>query len=333
MSVYEASRFGGGNALFPATIKLGKDEVTFKVSGLFDGKEKSLPYRQITSIEINGGALSMCEIVIRTSRSGRIVAPGFSHSKAKEIQSALTRKIESVEKSSTNSSISNSKDPRVNNTYDVAEVIESTEKALNNVYSTEFNDIKRYYYLKIQSESGDLNAEEQEEFKILKMLTDNGTPSVGFRMELEEKGIDLGELLKSNQSYTQFLDSRKKGILSENNISNEQIFSFLKKYWKYLLIGFICFMGLIIYLKSREKNTAETAQILHQQLESKSIAIEKLLLEEKYNEALDIAETLNHPDHIIFDAKSEILNSVYYDTYWTNYKDSIVKVILNKMKK
>ena len=42
MSVYEASRLAGGNALFPATITLGKDEVTFKVPGLFDGKEKSL---------------------------------------------------------------------------------------------------------------------------------------------------------------------------------------------------------------------------------------------------------------------------------------------------
>jgi|GEM_PF-598001 hypothetical protein len=331
MSVYEASRLAGGNALFPATITLGKDEVTFKVPGLFDGKEKSLPYRQITSIEINGGALSLCEIVIRTTRSGRIVAPGFSHIKAKEIQAALKRKIDAAEKNPKKSTTAKSSSSSTFNRAEIDYVIASTDKTLNDVYDSELTDLRRFYELQNLASSGKLNEEDQSEYEVLKISTNDGTPSALLRDVIEEKGIDFVALFASNKSIGAFTSTSNKSKNSKDEISNEQILTFLKKYWKYLLIGLVCFFCLIAFLKSREKNTTESAQELHLNLESQAIAVEKLLIEKKYDEALEVAKTLNHPNHIVYDAKSELLNTVYYDTYWTAYKDSLVKEILNQI--
>ncbi len=348
MSIYEASRFSDGNQIFPAKIILKEDTVLLKIPGLFDGKEKSIPYRLITSIEINGGMLSFCEIVIKTSRSGKIVAKGFSQSTAKEIQAAINRKI-NLSKNSTNKSTSSTikssnsdnwtaKDEKdlQNLLLDLENIGTDAENTLNSIYDEELNSIKKYYELKTKSENESLNDEEKEEFKIYKITANDGLPSNLFHIELQEKGIDFIDLYKSNLSYTNYLKSNEKSFKNNNykkaNFKDEDL-EILKKYWKHIIIGLIGIILLFTFLKKSDIKKAESAKALNHQLEIKMIDINKLIIQKKYEDALNLAKDLNHPDHIIVTSKSELFKEQHYDTYWKSVQDSIVNVILKKYKK
>lgn len=341
MSTYEANRLSQGNSLFPAKIVLKDDSVVLKIPGLFDGKEKSLLYRQITSIEINGGMLSFCDITIKTSRSGKIIAKGFSHSTAKEIQSAINYRI--------NNPISNvSKSKNRNNQNSINEdelwaemdaIHKDSKNSLLEIYEEELKDIRKYYDLDYKSKNGGLDEKQKIEYELLGISTDNGIPSAPFRFELDERGIEFTDLFESELGLKQYLNSNnKKSIQNLNNKSNssnktDEDLVFLKKYWLHIVIGFAIIILLFTFLKSRENNKKEAAIEIHQKLESKAIDISKLIIEKKYDKALDEVKNINHPNHILMDNRSSLLNNYYYDTYWSNYKDSIVTLLMKKIKK
>jgi len=334
---YEANRLSQGNSLFPAEITLSQDDVKLKIPGLFEGKEKSLLYKQITSIEINGGALSFCEIVIKTSRSGKIVAKGFSHSTAKEIQSALQKKIEQ-------SKTSNSKNTDSKNTSDrkksqeelyahVDYTLKDIDSTLNNISDDEISELSKYYKLKAKSELTELTDDEISDLELLKLTTNNGTPSSSLRMELEMKGIELKDIIHSNTSISNFKSpqSKKESGSLKSDLSNDEMIAQLKKYWKVILGVFVGFLVLAFFLKRNETTKMNEAKQIHQSLESTAIEIEKLIKTKKYDEALELTKELNHPNHDVLDSKSSLLSTEYYDNYWEKYKDSIKTVILKKI--
>jgi hypothetical protein len=335
---YEASRLSQGNSLFPAEITLGQDEVKLKIPGLFEGKEKSLFYKQITSIEINGGALSFCEIVIKTSRSGKIIAKGFSHITAKEIQSSLQKKIEqsktSNSKNTASNNNSNQKKSYEEAIADAEYTIKDIDSTLDSISDDEISELRKYYKLSAKSEMQELTDDELSDLEVLKITTNSGTPSSYLRMELEMKGLELKDVIVSNISISNIQNSKsKKESRSLNSeISDDETIALLKKHWKIILGGFIGFMVLIYFLKQNETTGISETKKIHQSLESTAIDIDKLIKAKNYDKALELTKDLNHPDHIIFDSKGTILSPEYYDNYWEKYKDSIKTVILKKIK-
>jgi hypothetical protein len=328
---YQANRLSQGNSLFPAEITLGQDEVKLKIPGLFEGKEKSLLYKQITSIEINGGALSFCEVVIKTSRSGKIIAKGFSHITAKEIQSSLQKKIEQSKNSNSKNTNSNNTSVRKKSYEEASADAKST---LNSFNDDEISELSKYYKLTAKLENQGLTDDELIEFDILKITTFNGTPSETLRSGLEERGIELKDIIFSNKSISEFNSSKSKresGSL-KSEISNDETIALLKKHWKVILGVFIGFIVLLSFLKKNEASEMSETKKIHQSLESTAIDIDKLIKTKKYDKALELTKDLNHPDHIILDSKSTLLSPEYYDNYWEKYKDSIKIVILKKIK-
>jgi hypothetical protein len=245
---YQANRLSQGNSLFPAEITLGQDEVKLKIPGLFEGKEKSLLYKQITSIEINGGALSFCEVVIKTSRSGKIIAKGFSHITAKEIQSSLQKKIEQSKNSNSKNTNSNNTSVRKKSYEEASADAKST---LNSFNDDEISELSKYYKLTAKLENQGLTDDELIEFDILKITTFNGTPSETLRSGLEERGIELKDIIFSNKSISEFNSSKSKresGSL-KSEISNDETIALLKKHWKVILGVFIGFIVLLFSKK------------------------------------------------------------------------------------
>lgn len=335
---YQANRLSQGNSLFPAEITLGQDEVKLKIPGLFEGKEKSLLYKQITSIEINGGALSFCEVVIKTSRSGKIIAKGFSHITAKEIQSSLQKKIEQSKTSNSKNTTSNTTSVRKKSfeeaRADAEYTIKDIDSTLDSISDDEISELRKYYKLSAKLEMQELTDDELSDLDVLKLTTNNGTPSSYLRMELDMKGLELKDVIVSNKSISNIPSSKSKKELGslKSELSNDETIALLKKHWKVILGVFIGFIVLFSFLKKNEKAEMNETKKIHQSLESTAIDIDKLIKTKKYDKALELTKDLNHPDHIILDSKSTLLSPEYYDNYWEKYKDSIKTVILKKIK-
>ena len=305
---------------------------------LFEGKEKSLLYKQITSIEINGGALSFCEIVIKTSRSGKIIAKGFSHSTAKEIQSSLQKKIEQSKNSNSKNTLSkNTSEPKKSQEELYAHIdytIKDIDSTLDNVSDDEILELSKYYKLTAKSELQELTDDELSDLELLKITTKNGTPSNYLRTELEMKGIELKDIIFSNTSISKFSSpqSKRGSGISKSEFSDDETIALLKKNWKVILGVFVSLLVLVFFLKKNETSEISEAKKIHQSLESTAIEIDKLIKTKEYDKALDLTKDLNHPDHIGLESKSTILSTEYYDIYWEKYKDSIKTVILKKIK-
>ena len=86
MREFEASRMAEGNRLFPAQIKIDDFGVTLKVPGFFSGKEKSLSFTEISSINVESPMMGYSSILFRTIGFDQITAKGFSKSDANEIK-------------------------------------------------------------------------------------------------------------------------------------------------------------------------------------------------------------------------------------------------------
>lgn len=328
---YEANRLSQGNSLFPAEITLSQDEVKLKIPGLFEGKEKSLLYKQITSIEINGGALSFCEIVIKTSRSGKIIAKGFSHSIAKEIQSSLQKKIEQSKNSNSKNTPSNNTSVRKKS---FEEASADADAIINSFNDDEISDLRKYYKLSHKSDSQELTDDEYADLEILKITTESGMPSEELRKELEMKGLELKDVIVSNISISKMISSgSKRGSgTSKSELSDDESIALLKKHWKVILGVFVGLLVLSFFLKKNETSKISEAKKIHQSLESTAIEIDKLIKTKEYDKALELTKDLNHPDHVELESKSTALSTEYYDIYWEKYKDSIKTVILKKIK-
>ena len=72
MQTFTASRLTGGNRVFPSKIIIDDQGVTLKNPGLFSGKEKTIPYTRISSINIDCPFVGYSTIIIETTGEGRI---------------------------------------------------------------------------------------------------------------------------------------------------------------------------------------------------------------------------------------------------------------------
>lgn len=93
MKNYRASRISEGNRMFPCLIQMDEYSVTYKIPGLFNGKETTIPMSRISSVDIETPLIGFSTIIIETTGEGKIRANGFTKSEVKEIKGFILSKI------------------------------------------------------------------------------------------------------------------------------------------------------------------------------------------------------------------------------------------------
>lgn len=93
METFTASRMTGGNSVFPSKIIIDEQGVTLHVPGLFSGKEKTVPFSRISSVNIECPFIGYSTIIIETTGEGRIVTHGFAKDDVKRMKEIILKKI------------------------------------------------------------------------------------------------------------------------------------------------------------------------------------------------------------------------------------------------
>ncbi len=89
MPKYIASRLAGGNRLFPAEIVIDNIGVTIKVPGLFGGRERTIPFKQISAVDIKCPMVGFSSILIKTISEGFIFSNGFTKPEVQKMRDLI----------------------------------------------------------------------------------------------------------------------------------------------------------------------------------------------------------------------------------------------------
>lgn len=93
MKKYTASRLTEGNKLFPIQIIIDDIGVTVKTPSLLGGREQTIPFSRISSVNIDCPFVGYSTIVIETTGEGQISAKGFLKSEVLEMKELILSKI------------------------------------------------------------------------------------------------------------------------------------------------------------------------------------------------------------------------------------------------
>lgn len=93
MKSYSASRLTNGNGIFPSRIIIDDSTVTFKIPSLFSGKETTIPFSRISSVNIDSPFIGFSTIIIETTGEGQIIAKGFTKSEVIEMKEFILSKM------------------------------------------------------------------------------------------------------------------------------------------------------------------------------------------------------------------------------------------------
>ena len=94
--IYSASRLTAGNKIFPSKIVLDNNGVTFRVPSFFSGKETTIPYSRVSSVNVNTPFVGYSDIIIETTGEGKIQVHGFTSAEVKEMKEFLLQKINAI---------------------------------------------------------------------------------------------------------------------------------------------------------------------------------------------------------------------------------------------
>ncbi len=93
MKSYSASRLTNGKRIFPSRIIIDDSSVTFKIPSLFSGKETTIPFSRISSVNIDCPFIGFSTIIIETTGEGQILARGFTKSEVLEMKELILSKM------------------------------------------------------------------------------------------------------------------------------------------------------------------------------------------------------------------------------------------------
>lgn len=93
MREFKASRLSKGNKLFPAHIIIDDSGVTLKVPGFFSGKETTILFDSISSVDIETPFIGFSTIGIETKGEGKIIAKGFTKTEVTEMKQVILNKM------------------------------------------------------------------------------------------------------------------------------------------------------------------------------------------------------------------------------------------------
>lgn len=78
MKNFYASRFTQGNELFPTRIRITNQGVSIREPGFFSGKERTISFRHIASVQINCPFIGFSTIEIQTTGQEMFTVHGFN---------------------------------------------------------------------------------------------------------------------------------------------------------------------------------------------------------------------------------------------------------------
>ena len=93
MKKYTASRLTGGNRLFPSVIIIDDAGVTLKNPSFLSGKETTIPFSRISSVNINSPFIGYSSIIIETTGEGSIEVNGFLKNEVIEMKNYILENI------------------------------------------------------------------------------------------------------------------------------------------------------------------------------------------------------------------------------------------------
>lgn len=77
MKKYKSSRLVGGNRVYPTEIIIDGNGVTVKTPNFLSGKETTIPFSRISSVNIDSPCIGYSSIIIETTGEGALQAQSF----------------------------------------------------------------------------------------------------------------------------------------------------------------------------------------------------------------------------------------------------------------
>ena len=93
MIIFTANRLSNGNGLFPVEVHIDDYSVTIKKPGLIAATEKTMNYRNISSVELNTPIFGFTKIKFNTIAMDSMMIEGFERFHAEEIRRLIEQKI------------------------------------------------------------------------------------------------------------------------------------------------------------------------------------------------------------------------------------------------
>lgn len=93
MTIFAASRFSNGNAIFPLEIHIDDYSITIKKPGLISASEKTMMYRNISSVELFTPVFGFTKVKFNTIGLDSMLVEGFERFEAEEIKRLIEIKL------------------------------------------------------------------------------------------------------------------------------------------------------------------------------------------------------------------------------------------------
>jgi hypothetical protein len=93
MQEFKASRLSEGNKLYPARIIIDDRGITLKLPGFFKGKETTILFNSVTSVDIETPLIGFSTIGIETKGESKIIAHGFTKAEVVEMKQLILSKM------------------------------------------------------------------------------------------------------------------------------------------------------------------------------------------------------------------------------------------------
>jgi uncharacterized membrane protein YdbT with pleckstrin-like domain len=94
MKVYQASKLAAGvSKVFPHRITITDNSVTITEPGLFNNKEKTIPFSKIASVNIDSPLIGFSTIIIETTGNDSLTINGFTKDEVREMKQTILGKI------------------------------------------------------------------------------------------------------------------------------------------------------------------------------------------------------------------------------------------------
>lgn len=93
METFTASRLSEGNKTFPIKIIIDEIGITLKHPGVFSGKEQTVPFSRISSVEVDCPLVGYSTIIIHATGQGKIDALGFTKTEVNQMRKIILEKI------------------------------------------------------------------------------------------------------------------------------------------------------------------------------------------------------------------------------------------------
>ena len=93
MDIFIASRLSNGNGLFPVELHLDDYSMRLVKPGLTRASEKTIKYKNITSIEVMSPFIGFSKIIFSMYGLDKLIVEGFERTDAEEIRTLVEIKM------------------------------------------------------------------------------------------------------------------------------------------------------------------------------------------------------------------------------------------------